>query len=234
LINSFKKAVGNGVKIIVVTVKQSDQDNKYLRTEHHRAWMTNYNEIISAALNSSKNGGIFIYHLDPVYLDDTVKNNRIPTRPTDYDESEKFDKRFQIYVHSKLMIIDDEFVSIGSANLNNRSMTTDSELTITMISSVVAKYIRKSIWSKILNVPPEQIESPLSTSGAAPNENWPNLMKQNSGIVAVHNQKVGTPEEPVYLFPLQQNGEILKISGWLFKYILNPFKLDKNDRSNST
>jgi phosphatidylserine/phosphatidylglycerophosphate/cardiolipin synthase-like enzyme len=33
----------------------------------------------------------------------------------------------QIYVHAKLMIVDDEIVRIGSANMNNRSMGLDSE-----------------------------------------------------------------------------------------------------------
>ena len=32
-----------------------------------------------------------------------------------------------IYVHAKIMIIDDEILRIGSANLNNRSMGLDSE-----------------------------------------------------------------------------------------------------------
>ena len=35
--------------------------------------------------------------------------------------AQKF-RRFMIYVHSKGMIIDDEFVLIGSANINQRSM----------------------------------------------------------------------------------------------------------------
>ncbi|CAM8901866.1 unnamed protein product [Rhodiola kirilowii] len=39
-------------------------------------------------------------------------------------------RRFMIYVHSKAMIVDDEYVLIGSANINQRSMegTRDSEL----------------------------------------------------------------------------------------------------------
>lgn len=37
-----------------------------------------------------------------------------------------------IYVHSKLMIIDDEFALIGSANINDRSLTgnCDSEIAV--------------------------------------------------------------------------------------------------------
>jgi phosphatidylserine/phosphatidylglycerophosphate/cardiolipin synthase-like enzyme len=35
-----------------------------------------------------------------------------------------------VYIHSKLMIVDDRFMTIGSANLTNRSMTIDSELNL--------------------------------------------------------------------------------------------------------
>lgn len=38
--------------------------------------------------------------------------------------------RFMIYVHAKAMIVDDEYVIIGSANINQRSMagTKDTEI----------------------------------------------------------------------------------------------------------
>jgi phospholipase D1/2 len=41
-------------------------------------------------------------------------------------------KRFMIYVHSKLMIVDDEYIVVGSANINQRSLdgTRDSEIAI--------------------------------------------------------------------------------------------------------
>lgn len=34
------------------------------------------------------------------------------------------------YVHSKLLLVDDEFLSVGSANMNNRSMGLDTELNV--------------------------------------------------------------------------------------------------------
>jgi phospholipase D1/2 len=41
-------------------------------------------------------------------------------------------KRFMIYVHSKLMVVDDEYIVVGSANINQRSLdgTRDSEIAI--------------------------------------------------------------------------------------------------------
>jgi phospholipase D1/2 len=45
-------------------------------------------------------------------------------------------KRYMIYVHSKLMIVDDEYVILGSANLNERSLegTRDTEICLGMWS----------------------------------------------------------------------------------------------------
>ena len=39
-------------------------------------------------------------------------------------------RRFMIYVHSKGMIVDDEYIIVGSANINQRSMegTRDTEI----------------------------------------------------------------------------------------------------------
>lgn len=38
-----------------------------------------------------------------------------------------------IYVHSKLMLCDDEFTYVGSANMNSRSLTTDGELQVGIV-----------------------------------------------------------------------------------------------------
>ena len=45
--------------------------------------------------------------------------------------AQKF-RRFMIYVHSKGMIVDDEFVIIGSANINQRSMEGSRDTEIAM------------------------------------------------------------------------------------------------------
>uniref|UniRef100_M8BBB8 Phospholipase D n=1 Tax=Aegilops tauschii TaxID=37682 RepID=M8BBB8_AEGTA len=54
-----------------------------------------------------------------------------PKDGTDYARAQKA-RRFMIYVHSKMMIVDDEYIIVGSANLNERSMAgdRDSEIAI--------------------------------------------------------------------------------------------------------
>jgi len=39
-------------------------------------------------------------------------------------------RRFQVYVHSKMMIVDDEFIILGSANINERSQSGDRDTEI--------------------------------------------------------------------------------------------------------
>jgi phosphatidylserine/phosphatidylglycerophosphate/cardiolipin synthase-like enzyme len=52
----------------------------------------------------------------------------------------------QIYIHSKLMVIDDAFFTIGSANLNQRSMVVDSEINIATDDHAKARELRKEVW----------------------------------------------------------------------------------------
>jgi len=55
-----------------------------------------------------------------------------------------------IYVHSKLMIVDDELILIGSANIGQRSMTCDGELQIAVVdeNNVLAKQFRSALWQE--------------------------------------------------------------------------------------
>ncbi|GAV68355.1 PLDc domain-containing protein/PLD_C domain-containing protein [Cephalotus follicularis] len=52
-----------------------------------------------------------------------------PEHNSDYSRAQQ-SRRFMIYVHAKMMIVDDEYIIIGSANINQRSMdgARDSEI----------------------------------------------------------------------------------------------------------
>ncbi|KDP33597.1 hypothetical protein JCGZ_07168 [Jatropha curcas] len=52
-----------------------------------------------------------------------------PEPDSDYSRAQQA-RRFMIYVHAKMMIVDDEYIIIGSANINQRSMdgARDSEI----------------------------------------------------------------------------------------------------------
>lgn len=51
-----------------------------------------------------------------------------------------------VYIHSKLMIVDDVFTTHGSANINTRSMQVDSELNIAHEWASVTQGLRRRLW----------------------------------------------------------------------------------------
>ena len=55
----------------------------------------------------------------------------------------------EIYIHSKLLLVDDSFFSLGSANLNQRSMAVDSEINLATNDARRAKDLRQKIWGKL-------------------------------------------------------------------------------------
>lgn len=54
-------------------------------------------------------------------------------------------QRYMIYVHSKLMIVDDEFAIIGSANLNERSLAGDRDTEVCIAMTAQDDAARKSL-----------------------------------------------------------------------------------------
>jgi phosphatidylserine/phosphatidylglycerophosphate/cardiolipin synthase-like enzyme len=53
----------------------------------------------------------------------------------------------EIYIHSKLMIIDDSMYTIGSANLNLRSMSVDSEINMVTDNPEQSRALRTKVWT---------------------------------------------------------------------------------------
>lgn len=53
----------------------------------------------------------------------------------------------EVYIHSKLMLIDDTFMTVGSANLNLRSMAVDSEINLATVNPQLVRELRKRIWA---------------------------------------------------------------------------------------
>lgn len=53
----------------------------------------------------------------------------------------------EIYVHSKLMIANDTFLMVGSANANQRSFAVDSEIDVAVLDPVQATNLRREVWA---------------------------------------------------------------------------------------
>jgi phosphatidylserine/phosphatidylglycerophosphate/cardiolipin synthase-like enzyme len=84
----------------------------------------------------------------------------------------------EIYIHSKLLLVDDGFFTLGSANLNQRSMAVDSEINLATNDTRHTTALRKRIWSQLAteennggNATPQEIKETFI--------NWVKLMKIN-------------------------------------------------------
>lgn len=60
-----------------------------------------------------------------------------------------------IYVHAKVCVVDDEWMTVGSDNLNLRSWTHDSELTCAIVDpdGELPRSLRTSLWAEHLGLP---------------------------------------------------------------------------------
>lgn len=82
-------------------------------------------------------------------------------------------KWIDVYVHSKLMIIDDTFMTLGSANINTRSMQVDSELNIAHQNAEISRKLRLELWQQHTNGKGAQ----LATDKAF--KEWGDVIKNN-------------------------------------------------------
>jgi phosphatidylserine/phosphatidylglycerophosphate/cardiolipin synthase-like enzyme len=63
-----------------------------------------------------------------------------------------------VYVHSKAAVIDDEWVTIGSANLNEHSLFNDTEANVIVRDPAFAREVRLTLWEEHLERPREEID----------------------------------------------------------------------------
>ncbi|PJJ18716.1 phospholipase D-like protein [Janthinobacterium sp. 67] len=84
----------------------------------------------------------------------------------------------EIYIHSKLMLVDDVFMTLGSANLNQRSMAVDSEINIATVDYRVARDLRKRVWRMLSG---GLVDGGGGTKGEIVSAfgNWVKLMNEN-------------------------------------------------------
>ena len=76
-----------------------------------------------------------------------------------------------IYVHAKIAIIDDKWLTLGSANLNEHSLFNDTEMNVVSHDPEVARQTRLRLWSEHLELPdrrdPRPTRSRRSTSSGS-------------------------------------------------------------------
>jgi phosphatidylserine/phosphatidylglycerophosphate/cardiolipin synthase-like enzyme len=63
-----------------------------------------------------------------------------------------------VYVHAKVGIVDDTWLTIGSANLNEHSLFNDTEVNVVVADPGLARDTRLALWSEHLQLPVDQID----------------------------------------------------------------------------
>ena len=58
-----------------------------------------------------------------------------------------------VYVHAKLAVVDDRWLTVGSANLNDHSLFNDTEVNLALYDSEVARTTRERLWAEHLELP---------------------------------------------------------------------------------
>ena len=93
-----------------------------------------------------------------------------------------------IYVHAKIAIVDDNWLTIGSANLNEHSLFNDTEMNIVTRDPKLARKTRLRLWSEHLELPERKIpDDPIR----AIDELWrpiseEQLERRNAGDALTH------------------------------------------------
>jgi phosphatidylserine/phosphatidylglycerophosphate/cardiolipin synthase-like enzyme len=64
----------------------------------------------------------------------------------------------QVYVHAKIGIVDDRWLTIGSANLNEHSLFNDTEMNIVVQDAELARAVRLRLWSEHLSCDAAELE----------------------------------------------------------------------------
>lgn len=95
-----------------------------------------------------------------------------------------------VYIHSKLMIVDDVFTTHGSANINTRSMQGDSEMNIAHEWASVTEALRRRLWDMHTKGNGAQ-DDPKQAFDA-----WQDIIKENKD----RQEKMDVPDSPLVEF----------------------------------
>lgn len=98
-----------------------------------------------------------------------------------------------VYVHSKLMIVDDVFTTLGSANINTRSMQVDSELNICIEDPAVTRPLREHLFGVHMG------EETIGADMAEIFKKWNEILVENNArrLQSLQRETVITSTSPV-------------------------------------
>jgi phosphatidylserine/phosphatidylglycerophosphate/cardiolipin synthase-like enzyme len=115
----------------------------------------------------------------------------------------------QIYVHSKILIVDDLYANIGSPNANPRSFYVDTELSAAMYDPNEVKELRLRLWAEHLgNVKGMASWSPTDFVVA-----WTKIAESNAKAPATSRQGFVIPHDTTRFPGTQASEQLDKFAG---------------------
>jgi phosphatidylserine/phosphatidylglycerophosphate/cardiolipin synthase-like enzyme len=88
-----------------------------------------------------------------------------------------------VYVHAKVGIVDDRWLTVGSANLNEHSLFNDTEVNVVVCDEQLARAARLRLWSEHLERPVEELDG---DPARVIDEVWRPLAEQNAEHRRLH------------------------------------------------
>jgi phosphatidylserine/phosphatidylglycerophosphate/cardiolipin synthase-like enzyme len=64
-----------------------------------------------------------------------------------------------VYVHAKIGIVDDRWLTLGSANLNEHSLFNDTEMNVVVRDEALARRTRLRLWAEHLDCEPDELQA---------------------------------------------------------------------------
>jgi phospholipase D1/2 len=168
--DGYRKAIGQAIKFIYI-------ENQYVRAEDLASWLIDRRDshpdlvvlivLPVAPEEVSEPGGVddvtdlglHLQHGILTDLRDEFRSNlglysmaarSIASKRLD---SDAINRSRQIYVHTKAMIIDDVWATVGSANITPRSFLVDTEANIAWHHPMGVRAFRLTLWREILGSP---------------------------------------------------------------------------------
>jgi phosphatidylserine/phosphatidylglycerophosphate/cardiolipin synthase-like enzyme len=99
-----------------------------------------------------------------------------------------------VYVHAKVGIVDDRWLTVGSANLNEHSLFNDTEVNVVLHDEELARDARLRLWSEHLELEVDEIDG---DPARVVDEHWRPLAERN----AEHRRRHGYTEHRLVLLP---------------------------------
>jgi phosphatidylserine/phosphatidylglycerophosphate/cardiolipin synthase-like enzyme len=109
-----------------------------------------------------------------------------------------------VYVHAKVGIVDDRWLTVGSANLNEHSLFNDTEVNVVVRDEQVVRDARLRLWSEHLERPAEELSG---DPAALVDELWRPLALRNAEHRLAHGW---TPHRLVRLPHVSRRSEALR------------------------